>query len=130
MFYSLSFILDTHTLNCQTHDVDCREREVASCNRCLLTKAILENSCATTHCRYLILVAFRVIFIPLFVFIICRIKVYEVWEETTSSNLTSELIEVVIFILGQIAYSSFLFPYLNWEYGSRATSYTLVCGLQ
>ena len=127
---TLFLILHIHALNGKTHNVDCREREVTAAYRCLGAEAVLVHTCAATHRSHLVEVTFGVVGSPLLTLVECGIKVQEVGEETACSNLTSELIEVVVAVTRQIAYATFLFPYLYGEDGSLAIAHATVCAVQ
>ena len=76
------------------------------------------------------LVAFRIISIPLLVLVEGGVQVQEVREETACGDLARKFVEVVVSVFGQIAYAAFLFPYLDREDGRFAVAHALVRAFQ
>ena len=50
------------------------------------------------------------------------VEIHEIGEETTGCDLTSQFIEIVISILGQITNAALLLPYL---YGEKMKAYLI-----
>ena len=127
---ALLLILDFAALKRQLHDVDGRERQVASSHRCLFAKAVFKHTGAASHGGNFIFIAFGVVGTPLFVIVVCGIEVHKVREETACSNLACILIEVVVAVLRQIAHSTLLFPNLNREDGGGTVAHAFVGRLE
>ena len=123
-------ILDAHTFNGQTNDVDGREAEVTTTDTCLGSKAVLEHTGTATHGGALPLVTLRIILAPVLVLVVGGIQVDEVGEEPASRYLAGKFVEVVVLVGRQVAQSLLLLPNLNGEDGRLAVSYTLVCAAQ
>ena len=119
-----------HSLDSESHDIDGCKREVSTTNGSLWAKAILEDTCATSHCSYLVVVTFRIIWSPLFMMIERSIEIEEVREETTCRYLTSQLIEVVVRVTWQVVDTTLLFPDLDWEDSCSMVAHTLVSRMQ
>ena len=118
-------VFNLHTLDSQTHDVDCREREVTTRDGCLLTKTVLKHTGTATHRSHLILITLWIVSTPLLVVVVCCVKIHEVREESSCRHLAGKAVEVVVAILGQVAHTSLLLPDLDWEDSSRAATNTL-----
>ena len=49
--------------------------------------------------------------------VVCGVEVDEVGKEAPCCDFAGEAVEVVVGVAGQVAYASFLFPYLYGEDG-------------
>ncbi len=58
------------------------------------------------------------------------VEIYKVRKEATRRHLAGKSVEVVVRILGQIAHSALLLPYLYREYGRGTVAHTLVCAVE
>ncbi len=123
-------VLDGHALDGKTHKIDSRERKIASSDRGLLAEMVFEHSCAATHCRNLVEIAFGVVGAPFIVVIEGGVEVYEVGEEAACGHFAGQTVEVVVGVFGQVAYAAFFLPYLNREDGGSAVAYTFVCRVE
>ena len=119
-----------HSLDSESHDIDGCKREVTSANGSLRAKAILEDTCAASHCSYLVVVTFRIVWSPLLMMIERSIEVEEVREETTCRHLAGQLIEVVVRVTWQVVDTTLLFPDLDWEDSCSMVAHTLVSRMQ
>ena len=75
-------------------------------------------------------VSFGVVGSPLVALVECCIKVQEVGEETACCDLAGQLVEVVVAVVGQVAHTAFLLPYLYREYSCLAIAHTAVCAVE
>ena len=78
---------DVHALDGKAYDVDGRERKVAAADRRFLAETVFKYTGAASHCRYLILIALRVVGIPFLVGVERSVEVEEVREETACRHL-------------------------------------------
>ena len=112
-----ALLLVTHmaALDRQTDNINRREREVTTTDRSLRAKTILKHTCTTTHGSHLVLIPFRIIRTPLLALIVGRVQIQEVREETPSRHLTSQLIQIIVWIGWEIRDSSLFLPDLDRE---------------
>ena len=110
-------VLDVHALDGKTHDIDGREREVATSDRRFLTEAVVEHASAASHCCQFILIALGVVGTPQFMMVIGGIKIDKIREETACRHLASQLVQVIVGVLGLVAHTRLLFPNLDGEDG-------------
>ena len=75
-------------------------------------------------------IALRIVRIPIFALVEGRVEIQEVREETTGGDLAGQLVKIVVTVFRQIAYASFLFPYLDGEDGGFSVSYPLIGAFQ
>ena len=78
--YAVLLVLDVHALEGKAHDVDGREREVATTDTGLGTEAVLEHTGTATHGGALVLITLGVVDVPLLVVVVGSIKIDEVGE--------------------------------------------------
>lgn len=123
-------ILNGHAFDSDAHNVDGREREVASANRSFFAETVFKDACAASHSCYFIDVAMGVISVPFFVLIESSVEVDEVGEETTSGDFASLLVKIVVAVGGKVVYAAFLFPDLDRENGGSSVSDAFIGGLQ
>ena len=71
-------------------------------------------------------IALRIVGPPVGILIKGSIEIQEIREEPACRNLTSQLVQVEIAVLGQIVHTSFLLPDLNREDCCLTASYSLV----
>ena len=76
------------------------------------------------------LIAFRVICLPLFALVESSVQIEEIREEAAGRHFAGKLVKVIVPVFRQIAHTTFLFPYLNREYGCFAVTYTLIGAFQ
>ena len=114
----------------KTHNVDGTEGKIATPNGSLWTKTIFEHTGATPHCCHFVIITMRVICTPLLILVVGGIEIEEVREETTGSDLASQLIEVVVAVLRQIVHATLLLPNLNREDGCFAIAHAFERALQ
>ena len=124
--YTLLLVLLLAALQRQFHYVDGREAQVSATDAGLWSESVLKHTCAASHCGHLVYVALWVVGLPLLVLIECSVQIQEVREESAGCNLTGQLIEVEVAILGQIVHAALLLPYLNGEDGGLAVTHALV----
>lgn len=129
-FDTFLLVLYAHALDCDAYDVDGCEAEVSSADGCLLAVAVLEHTGAAAHGCHLILVTLGIVGIPFLMLIERCVEIDKIGEEPTGRNLACQLVEVVIGIFGQVAYTTLFLPYLNREYRCGAVADSLVCGLE
>ncbi len=119
-------VLDAHALDGQFDDIDSGERQVAAANRGLHAIAILKHASAAAHGGNLVQVALGVVGMPGIVLVIGRVKVDKIGEESPSGHLASQLVQVVVGIIGQVTHTTFLLPNLDGENGGRAIAHALI----
>ena len=119
-----------HTLDSKLHDVDGREREIATSDGSFRSEAVLKHTGTTTHRGHLMHIALRIVSPPVAVLVVGGIEVQEVGEEPAGRHLTGKLVEVKVTILRQVVHPPLLLPDLNGEDGSLAVAHTLVGGEQ
>ena len=115
-----------HALDGELHDVDGGKRQVTTPDTRPWTETVLEHTCTTAHRSHLVEVALRIIGFPVTILIKGGVEIQEVREESASSHLTGQLIEVEVTILGQIVHATLLLPYLDGEDGCLTTTHALV----
>ena len=120
-------ILYLHTFDRELHYVHCGERKVSAADRCLRSEAVLEHTCAASHCSNLVLVSLRIVRSPELVVVVWSVKVHEVREETACRYLACKLVKVIVAVFRKVAYASFLLPDLDREDRCGTVSYALVC---
>ena len=114
--YTLLAVYNVHALYRKADNIDGSETQIATADGCLFTKAVFKHTCATSHSSHLPAITLRIISTPVFMLVICSIKVDEIWEKTPGCNLACKLVQVIIRVFRQIADTAFLFPYLYREY--------------
>ena len=119
-------VLHLHALDSQSHDIDRREREITPSDRSLRSETILEYTGTAPHGRYLVDIALRIVRFPILALVEGRVEIQEVREETTGGDLAGQLVKIVVTVFRQIAYASFLFPYLDREDSGLAVTYASV----
>ena len=62
---ALLLVFFIHTLDGKLHNIDGRERQVATSDRGSRTKAVFEYACTTTHRRHFVDVTFGVVSTPI-----------------------------------------------------------------
>ena len=127
---ALFLVFNAHALDGKTHNVDGTEGKVATPNGSLWTKTIFVHAGATSHRCHFVIVTMRVIGTPLLTLVVGGIEVEEVREETTGSDLASQLIEVVVAVLRQIVHTTLFLPNLNREDGGLTIAHTFERALQ
>ena len=125
--YTLLLVPDIHTFDGYTHDVDCREAEIAASYRGLLAITVFKHTCTAPHGSHLVKVAVGVVGAPFLMLIECSVEIQEIGKNLRGCHLACQLIEVVVAVTGLIADSGLFLPYLYGEYRSGAVAYTLIC---
>ena len=115
-----------HALDSQSYDIDRREGDITSSDRSLWSETVLEYTGTASHGRYLVDIALRVVRIPILALVEGRVEIQEVREEATGGDLAGQLVKIVVTVFRQIAYASFLFPYLDREDSGLAVTYASV----
>jgi len=126
----LFFIFNVHAFDCQTYDVDRRERQVAASDRCFRSETVFEYAGTASHSRHFVFVTFGIVGSPVFMLVECGIQVQEVREEAAGSHFAGQFIQVIVPVFRQITYAPFLFPYLDRENGGFTVADTPVCAFQ
>ena len=123
---TLLLVLLLAALQGQLYDVDGREAQVTTTDTGLRSESVLEHTCAASHRSHLVHKALRIVGTPLAVLVKAGIQIQEVREESAGCNLTCQLIQIEVTILGQVVHAALLFPDLNGEDGCFAVTHTLV----
>ncbi len=124
--YALFLVRLVHALDRKADYVYGGEAEVAPSYRGLGSEAVLIHPGAASHGRDLMLVALGVVGAPCVVLVEGGVKVQEVREETAGADLAGELVEVIVGVLGKVAHSALLLPYLDGEDGGGSVSDALI----
>ena len=124
---ALFLVLDAHAFDCEFHDVDCGERQVAASDRCLFAEAVFKHARAASHCSHFVVIAFRVVGAPFLVEVEGGVKVHEVGEEAACCHFACQFIQVVVAVFLQIVDAAFLFPNLDREDGCGSVAHSFVC---
>ena len=119
-----------HAFDGEAYDIDRREREVTAPDRCFRTETILEYTGTASHGRYLVDIALRIVRFPILALVEGRVEIQEVREETTGGDLAGQLVKIVVAVFRQIAYASFLFPYLDREDSRLTVADPAICAFQ
>ena len=90
----------------------------------------IHDTRTASHGGYFVLIAFRVICLPLFALVESSVQIEEIREEAAGRHFAGKLVKVIVPVFRQIAHTTFLFPYLNREYGCFAVTYTLIGAFQ
>ena len=93
-------------------------------------ETVFKNARSAAHCRQLILITIRIVYVPFLVLIERSVQIHEIREEPASRNLARQFIEVIVLVFWQITHSTFLLPDLYREDGSASVTHASVCAVQ